>query len=90
MSTHQTIVVELGCSRIKVGFAGEPKPRRVLSSGDGGALGIDDGMCTSSCTWNHFYSYLSSSSDAVIGGDNNAHSIATSSYDWEKTLYPLF
>eukprot|EP00985_Skeletonema_marinoi_P032495 scaffold39154_cov202-Skeletonema_marinoi.AAC.4 len=90
MSTHQTIEVELGCSRIKVGFAGEPKPRRVLSSGDGGALGIDDGMCTSSCTWNHFYSYLSSSSDAVIGGDNNAHSIATSSYDWEKTLYPLF
>mmetsp|Transcript_14299 Transcript_14299/g.21543 ORF Transcript_14299/g.21543 Transcript_14299/m.21543 type:complete len:448 (-) Transcript_14299:658-2001(-) len=89
MSTHQTIVVELGCSRIKVGFAGEPKPRRVLSSGDGGALGIDDGMCTSSCTWNHFYSYLSSSSDAVIGSDN-AHSKVTSSYDWEKTLYPLF
>ena len=91
MSTHQTIVVELGCSRIKVGFAGEPKPRRVLSSsGDGGDLGIDDGMCTSSCTWNHFYSYLSSSSNAT-GAGHNAHIKAIiSSYEWEKTLYPLF
>ncbi len=91
MSTHQTIVVELGCSRIKVGFAGEPKPRRVLSSGDGRELGIDDGMCTSSCTWNHFYSYLSSSSDGtVVADDSNSQCRATSSYDWEKTLYPLF
>lgn len=90
MSTHQTIVVELGCSRIKVGFAGEPKPRRVLSRGDGGDLGIDDGMCTSSCTWNHFYSYLSSSSDGTVVADDNSLCRATSSYDWEKTLYPLF
>ena len=90
MSTHQTIVVELGCSRIKVGFAGEPKPRRVLSSSDGGALGIDDGMCTSSCTWNHFYTYLSSSSDGTVTLDDNSQCKATSSFDWEKTLYPLF
>ena len=91
MSTHQTIVVELGCSRIKVGFAGEPKPRRVLSSGDGGDLGINDGMCTSSCTWNHFYSYLSSSSDGtVVADESSSQCRAPSSYDWEKTLYPLF
>jgi hypothetical protein len=30
-SYHQTIVVELGSSRIKVGFAGESKPRRVFN-----------------------------------------------------------
>lgn len=92
MSTHQTIVVELGCSRIKVGFAGEPKPRRVLNSGDDGDLGIDDGMCTSSFTWNrnHFYTYLSSSSNPITGASDDAHIKAISSYEWEKTLYPLF
>lgn len=99
MSTHQTIVVELGSSRIKVGFAGESKPRRVLSSsgddsgGDGSwALGIDDGMCTSSCTWNHFYNYLSSSSSssATTAASDGVLDKTTNSYEWEKTLYPLF
>ncbi|KAL7442732.1 hypothetical protein ACHAXM_008784 [Skeletonema potamos] len=89
MSTHQTIVVELGCSRIKVGFAGESKPRRVLSGADSDdgswALGIDDGLCTSSCTWKHFYTYLSSYGTA----GEDVHK-PTSSYEWEKTLYPLF
>jgi hypothetical protein len=94
MSTHhQTIVVELGCSRIKVGFAGESKPRRVLSGDDSDdrswALGIDDGMCTSSCTWNHFYTYLSSSSATTAAVGEDVHQ-PTSSYEWEKTLYPLF
>ena len=90
MSTHQTVVVELGCTRIKVGFAGESRPRRVISCHDeSGALGIDDGICTSSCTWNNFYKYLSSSTDSPATGDN-VHTAATSSHEWEKTLYPLF
>lgn len=96
MSTHhQTIVVELGCSRIKVGFAGESKPRHVLSgndssSGDGSwALGIDDGICTSSCTWHRFYSYLSLSSPSSAA-DGKVLPKITTSYEWEKSLYPLF
>src|SRR6056300_649531 len=89
MSTHHqtTIVVELGCSRIKVGLAGESKPRHVMSGHvDDGVLKIDDGMCTSSCTWNHFYKYLSSSSSS----GNVLSAKITSVYEWEKTLYPLF
>jgi actin-related protein len=89
MSTHHqtTIVVELGCSRIKVGLAGESKPRHVMSGVDDGLLKIDDGMCTSSCTWNHFYNYLSKSSSS--SGDALSAKITTV-YEWEKTLYPLF
>lgn len=90
MSTHHqaTIVVELGCSRIKVGLAGESKPRHVMSGVDDGVLKIDDGMCTSSCTWNHFYNYLSSSSSSSSG--NIVSAKITTVYEWEKTLYPLF
>ena len=88
MSTHHqtTIVVELGCSRIKVGLAGESKPRHVMSGVDDGVLKIDDGMCTSSCTWNHFYKYLSSSSSS----GNALSAKITTVYEWEKALYPLF
>jgi actin-related protein len=56
-------------------------------SGDDGVLKIDDGMCTSSCTWNHFYNYLSSSSSS---SGNALSAKITTVYEWEKALYPLF
>mmetsp|Transcript_12891 Transcript_12891/g.23160 ORF Transcript_12891/g.23160 Transcript_12891/m.23160 type:complete len:474 (+) Transcript_12891:103-1524(+) len=77
MASHQTIVVELGSSRIKVGFAGESKPRRVLNDngrfdgGDGGggvsdgwSLGVNDNMTSGACNWASFFRYLSSPSSS--------------------------
>ena len=97
MATHQTIVVELGTSRIKVGFAGESKPRRVLSNDyiidNGGrwTVNINDGMISNACHWSSFFQYLSSpsaisTSETAACGENNI----TSVYEWEKTLYSLF
>ncbi|KAL7536622.1 hypothetical protein ACHAWF_005519 [Thalassiosira exigua] len=90
MSSYQTIVVELGTSRIKVGFAGESKPRRVFNNGGFGgewSVGVSDGMLSRACSWTSFCLYLSpySSTDS-----NRPSRTATTVYDWEKTLYPLF
>ncbi|KAL3826687.1 hypothetical protein ACHAXA_001210 [Cyclostephanos tholiformis] len=133
-SHHQTIVVELGTSRIKVGYAGESRPRRVLDDryddrDDGGGefggwtVGIDDGMPSRSCRWTSLFrrystSWSSSSSSpsslddespyegsgssggGAISASSSSSSSPTSSstssssldttYEWERTLYPLF
>mmetsp|Transcript_26804 Transcript_26804/g.56594 ORF Transcript_26804/g.56594 Transcript_26804/m.56594 type:complete len:455 (+) Transcript_26804:105-1469(+) len=92
-SLHQTIVVELGSSRIKVGFAGESKPRRILDDGGGfdGAswtVGVNDGMISTACEWSAFFNYLSAPSSA--GGTADTAAVAATTYEWEKSLYPLF
>jgi len=97
MASHQTIVVEFGSSRIKVGFAGESKPRRILDGGgfDGGgwSVGVSDSMISSACNWAAFFRYLSimpsSPSSAATDADGPATAVAAT-YEWEKTLYPLF
>lgn len=85
---NQTVVVELGSSRIKCGYAGESRPRRVLFSR--GGIGRDggepwtvelDGLGDSTaCKWTSPFRYSESpgSVDAI-----------KSAYEWEKTLYPL-
>jgi len=91
MSSHQTIVVELGSSRIKVGFAGESKPRRVLNNDDnkfnigisGWTVNINDGMVSNACQWSSLFQYLSPLTDS------KSNKITTVN-EWEKTLYPLF
>jgi hypothetical protein len=69
MASHQTIVVELGSSRIKVGFAGEPRPRRVLydddenigiGSGTISSSWVNDGMVSNACHWSSFFQYYTS------------------------------
>lgn len=89
-SYNQTIVVELGSSRIKVGFAGESKPRRVFS-GDtwdtndcSWQVPVNDGMGARPCSWGKFFQYLS-----VSEPNDNLASKITSVYEWERTLYPL-
>ena len=96
MSSHQTIVVELGSSRIKVGFAGESKPRRVLNNDDnkfnngksGWTVNINDGMVSNACQWSSLFQYLSSPT-GVLPSDTTSNKITTV-HEWEKTLYPLF
>ena len=96
MSSHQTIVVELGSSRIKVGFAGESKPRQVLNNddsklinnGSGWTVNINDGMVSNACQWSSLFQYLSSPT-GVSSSDSFANKITTV-HEWEKTLYPLF
>lgn len=99
MASNQTIVVELGSSRIKVGFAGEPRPRRVLYDDNenitnGGTISsswVNDGMVSNACHWSsffHYYSSLASESTNPIAA--TTHKYHTTVYDWEKTLYPLF
>ncbi|KAL7538051.1 hypothetical protein ACHAXR_008243 [Thalassiosira sp. AJA248-18] len=100
MTSHQTIVVEMGASRIKVGFAGESKPRRVLYDGafndDGGgggswSVGVNDSLISRACNWASFFQYLSSPTVAAIDGAPAAAAATTTTvYEWEKTLYPLF
>ena len=94
MSSHQTIVVELGSSRIKVGFAGESKPRQVLNNddskvntGSGWTVNINDGMVSNACQWSSLFQYLSSPTDT---SSDTASNKITTVYEWEKTLYPLF
>lgn len=95
-TTHQTIVVELGSSRIKVGFAGEPKPRCILDNdgsadGEGGwSVGLSDGMVSSACQWKSFFRYFTSSSSEDSAGGSSGAVAGTTVYEWEKTLYPLF
>ena len=94
MASHQTIVVELGSSRIKVGFAGESKPRRVFNddgidsarqSGCAGwTVGVNDGMVSRACKWTSLFRYSS------MSGDSGSTSAFTTAYEWERTLYPLF
>ena len=102
MTSHQTIVVELGSSRIKVGFAGESKPRRVLnrncnSTSDGCTTtwtvdDVNDGMISGVCKWPSFYHYASLST--LIPSAPRTNTIVRSTtlgvYEWEKTMYPLF
>lgn len=100
MSIHnQTIVVELGSSNIKVGFAGESTPRRVLCSsrinntaatnGAGGwTVDINDGVGARPCIWNNYFRYFDSTSSST--SYNVAPAKVTSAYEWEQTLYPLF
>ena len=89
MSSHQTIVVELVSSRIKVGFAGESKPRRVLNNDDSRVIGsgwtvnINDGMVSNACQWSSLFQYLSSPTDSSSNKITTVH-------EWEKSLYPLF
>jgi hypothetical protein len=105
MASHQTIVVELGSSRIKVGFAGEPRPRRVLYDDDenitnGGTISsswVNDGMVSNACHWSSFFHYYSSlayeSTTPAATATTTHHRTKkhhTTVYDWEKTLYPLF
>ena len=99
MASHQTIVVELGSSRIKVGFAGESKPRRVLSddsgmissSGTSWQVNVNDGMVSSACKWSSFFQYFSPSpSSSSSAASVTQPSKVTTAYEWEKTLYPLF
>ena len=97
MTSHQTIVVELGSSRIKVGFAGESKPRRILNddrtaiAADGGSswsVSINDGPVSNACHWSSFFQYLSTpDASSTIAGPV---AVATTSHEWEKALYPLF
>ncbi|KAL7480265.1 hypothetical protein ACHAW6_005951 [Cyclotella cf. meneghiniana] len=91
-SYHQTVVVELGSSRIKIGFAGESRPRRVLhgdvwSSDDGCSwcIPINDGIGARPCTWGRFFHYFS-----MTSSHTSVASKVLSEYEWEKTLYPLF
>ncbi|KAL3793530.1 hypothetical protein HJC23_007270 [Cyclotella cryptica] len=91
-SYHQTVVVELGSSRIKIGFAGESRPRRVLhgdvwDSDDGcsWSVPINDGVGARPCTWGKFFRYFSMNSS-----HSSAASKVSSVYEWEQTIYPLF
>ncbi|KAL7467026.1 hypothetical protein ACHAXS_007296 [Conticribra weissflogii] len=97
---HQsTIVLELGSSRIKAGFAGESKPRRVFhgtpGSGDGAAgsgwtVGVNDGMGAMPCVWNNYFRYISSPSECGPGNDPGGDAVAKrTSHEWERTLYQL-
>lgn len=96
MASHQAIVVELGSSRIKVGFAGEPRPRRVLfddsakREGGGWTVNVNDGMVSRACHWPSFFHYYSPSCTAAHGVNANGSVSLTTSHDWEKTLYSLF
>ncbi|KAL3766547.1 hypothetical protein ACHAW5_000782 [Stephanodiscus triporus] len=104
MASHQTIVVELGSSRIKVGFAGESKPRRVLNDdggsgggarrgGGGWTVAINDGMVSRACRWTSLHRYHSSMYDASrddSAKSGGSASVPTTAYEWERTLYPLF
>ena len=83
MASHQTIVVELGSSRIKVGFAGESKPRRVLNDDGidgaarhGGCAGwtvcVNDGMVSRACKWTSLFRY-SSSVSASSSSNTTSH-----------------
>lgn len=101
MASHQTIVVELGSSRIKVGFAGEPRPRRVLYDDDenitnGGTISsswVSDGMLSNACHWSsffHCYSSLASEGTNPAAAAATTNKYHTTVYDWKKTLYPLF
>ena len=94
MSSHQTIVVELGSSRIKVGFAGESKPRQVLNNDDskfngisGWTVNMNDGMVSNACQWSSLFQYLSSPTDEL---PSDTSTRITTIHEWEKTLYPLF
>jgi hypothetical protein len=115
-TSHQTIVVELGSSRIKIGYAGESRPRRVLDDryddGGGGGTGggggwtvnIDDGMPSRACRWRSVFrhippsSYRSNDDDGDDGDEflespsskSKCSSSCATSYEWERTLYPLF
>ena len=96
MASHQTIVVELGSSRIKVGFAGEPRPRRVLfddsakREGGGWTVNVNDGMVSRACHWPSFFHYYSPSCTAAHGVNANGSVSLTTSHDWEKTLFLVF
>ena len=98
MASHQTIVVEAGSSRIKVGFAGESKPRRVLSDESGminrsgsWQVNVNDGMVSSACKWSSFFQYFSPlPSSSSPAASVTQPSKVTTVYEWEKTLYPLF
>lgn len=86
---NKTIVVELGSSRIKVGFAGESKPRRVLNGvvwdtdDYSWEVTINDGMGARPCTWSKFFQYLPADNSGCLAK-------IASVYEWEQTLYPLF
>ena len=86
MASHQTIVVELGSSRIKVGFAGESKPRRVFNGSAGSVDGVNDSFVSRACNWTSCFRYFSSPSSAVADGSPTI----TTVHEWEKSLYPLF
>jgi len=85
---NQTVVVELGSSRIKCGYAGESRPRRVLFSR--GGIGRDGGEPwtveldalgdSTACKWASPFRY----SDSPGGVD-----AIKSTHEWEKALYPL-
>jgi hypothetical protein len=101
MASHQTIVVELGSSRIKVGFAGEPRPRRVLYDNDEnigcGTISsswVNDGMVSNACHWSSFFQYYTSllpeSTTPATATHHRTKKHHATVYDWEKTLYPLF
>ncbi|KAL9185239.1 hypothetical protein ACHAXT_003016 [Thalassiosira profunda] len=99
MASHQTIVVELGASRIKVGFAGESTPRRILSGdgesplGGGWPVTLNDGLVSSACHWRVPFRYLSSPSSAATAAgtpDDGSAAAITTAHEWEKALYPLF
>ena len=98
MASHQTIVVELGSSCIKVGFAGEPRPRRVLYDDEknitnGGTISpswVNDGMVSNACHWSSFFHYYSSLAYESTNPAATTNKYHTTVYDWEKTLYPLF
>ena len=85
---NQTVVVELGSSRIKCGYAGESRPRRVLFSRggigrDGGepwAVELDGLGDSTACKWTSPFRYSQSP-----GGVDSLKS----THEWEKTLYPL-
>ena len=89
-SLNQTIVVELGSSRIKIGFAGESKPRCVLngavweSDDCSWHVPITDAMGARPCIWGKFFEYISSNESVGL------KSMILSVRQWEQTLYPLF
>mmetsp|Transcript_8442 Transcript_8442/g.16820 ORF Transcript_8442/g.16820 Transcript_8442/m.16820 type:complete len:511 (+) Transcript_8442:45-1577(+) len=102
MSSQQnqtTIVLELGSSRIKAGFAGESKPRRVFhgtpdsddgAAGSGWTVDINDGMGALPCVWNNYFRYISPHSESGSGGNLSRNAVAkATSHEWERTLYPL-
>ena len=90
-SYQQTIIVELGSSRIKVGFAGETKPRRVLNGvvwdtdDCSWHIPISDGMGARPCNWGKLFQYASTNGSAP----SLTHRVS-SVYEWEESLYPLF
>lgn len=80
-SSGTTIVIELGSSRIKVGFAGEPRPRRVL---DDSSAGVGCGH------WEAFFQRLTPPTFGTTDGDGPASAVVTTTYEWEKIINPLF